>query len=530
MGRSRITRTFHNKPVSKPKKGPIFRKSKNTVVKPTNTTYTRGKRIDPRPINPEKSKPRGPEKVKNNPTQRGNLLPQAHAQEAPKQKTKSKKESLEGKNLRSLNISTQILSRHSQNQGSHNYHGFTPLHGDGPHNSNWSLGSDDVKHISGRTKSINKQRVGYFGKQQGNHLDQSRATTPDGKDAGIIETVIRTKTGFRAFGKGKSLSLSKSNIKKEKYASGELVNVQYGMNPYTPASDTEGRAIDKKYYPDETATGKKRTILGKFAQGVSNEAQDMVGIPHGFITGNNYKTKSILSRATEHVLAGDWGSAGSVISNNPYRFAGNIATTVGTGFIPFGAVTRGAGLAARVGSAVTKGKSKIAGKLKGKGAEKKSYAGGKYTNKEINDAERLVQQSEWMGWGKVKSRQTGLGFSEKVYKKKGAVSRHKNRKEQRVVDAEQATERRIDNFAGRSTGTPKWYQPREQFLAKTKGSRARLSRDRQQAEIRGSENRYNARIADNYENTKPTKNSFWQNQVTKDGDDVSGWVDPDFFR
>ena len=494
MGRSRITRTFHNKPVSKPKKGPVG-KPKNTVVKPTKTTYKRraGKIVYKK--RDENIRRPVPGEVKNDPTQRGNLLPQAHAQEE-------------------LPAGTRL---------------------------------------TGYTKD---------------HLDQSRATTPDGKDAGIIETVVRTKTGFRAFGPGssgkgqKSLSLSKSNIKKEKYASGELVNVQYGMNPYTPASDTEGRAIDKKYYPDETATGKKRTILGKFAQGVSNEAQDMVGIPHGFITGNNYKTKSILSRATEHVLAGDWGSAGSVISNNPYRFAGNIATTVGTGFIPFGAVTRGAGLAARVGSAVTKGKSKIAGKLKGKGAEKKSYAGGKYTNKEINDAERLVQQSEWMGWGKVKpqpkqnvhgkdwSQMTskerqfersldssyrnyirlpskGLGFSEKVYKKRGVVSRHKNRKEQRFVDDEQAMERRIDDFTqSPSTGTPKWYQPREQFLAKTKGSRARLSRDRQQAEIRGSD----ARFLNNMKSTKPTKNSFWQNQVTKDGDDVSGWVDPDFFR
>ena len=88
-------------------------------------------------------------------------------------------------------------------------------------------------------------------------------------------------------------------------------------------------------------------------------------------------------------------------------------------------------------------------------------------------------------------------------------------------------ERRIDDFTqSPSTGTPKWYQPREQFLAKTKGSRARLSRDRQQAEIRGSD----ARFLNNVKNTKPTKNSFWQNQVTKDGDDVSGWVDPDFFR
>ena len=33
-----------------------------------------------------------------------------------------------------------------------------------------------------------------------NHLDQSRLNTPDGKDAGIFETVVRTKTGLKAFG------------------------------------------------------------------------------------------------------------------------------------------------------------------------------------------------------------------------------------------------------------------------------------------------------------------------------------------
>ena len=33
-----------------------------------------------------------------------------------------------------------------------------------------------------------------------NHLDQSRLTTPDGKDAGVFETVVRTKTGRKAFG------------------------------------------------------------------------------------------------------------------------------------------------------------------------------------------------------------------------------------------------------------------------------------------------------------------------------------------
>jgi len=429
MGRSRITRTFHNKPVSKPKKGPVG-KPKNTVVKPTNTTYKRraGKIVYKK--RDENIRRPVPGEVKNDPTQRGNLLPQAHAQE-------------------SKPISVNPQGKYG------------------------TIDSTEDQIIGEKWGSF-QFTIDKTGKPRGRNVKIRTTTRTDG----VADTTVRSKY---------------TTLEAQKYS-------------------------------------RQPGIIGKFAQGVSNEAQDMVGIPHGFITGNNYKPKSILSRATEHVLAGDWGSAGKVISDNPYRFAGNIATTVGTGFIPFGAVTRGAGLAARVGSAVTKGKSKIVGKLKGKGAEKKSYAGGKYTNKEINDAERLVQQSEWMGWGKVKSRQTGLGFSEKVYKKKGAVSRHKNRKEQRAVDAEQATERRIDNFTGRSTGTPKWYQPREQFLAKTKGSRARLSRDRQQAEIRGSENRYNARIADNYENTKPTKNSFWQNQVTKDGDDVSGWVDPDFFR
>ena len=33
-----------------------------------------------------------------------------------------------------------------------------------------------------------------------NHLDQSRLTTPDGKDAGVFETVVRTKTGRKVFG------------------------------------------------------------------------------------------------------------------------------------------------------------------------------------------------------------------------------------------------------------------------------------------------------------------------------------------
>jgi len=365
MGRSRITRTYHNKPVSK---------SSNKTGSNTRITATKAAKMAQKFKKTKTTKPTTTRSVSKTTKQKASstqakskskgLIPQAHAQEASEQQTKSKKEPLEGQNLGHLNVNTQIISRHTQNQGSHNYHGFTPLHGDGPHNSNWSLGSDDLKGISGRTKRINEQRVGYHRKQQGSHLDQSRAITQDGKDVGIIETVVRTKTGFRAFGPGtshkgqKSISLSKSNIKKETYASGEPVNVQYGMNPYTPASDTEGRALDKKYYPDETATGKERTILGKFAQGVGNEAQDIGGVPYGLVTGQDYKTKSILSRATEHAFAGDWDSAGKVISDNPYRFAGNVATNIGLSIIPFGMVARGAGLAGKAGGVISKGLSK----------------------------------------------------------------------------------------------------------------------------------------------------------------------------
>jgi len=347
---------------------------------------TRATTIANSKVNTARRKPTSP---------RRSLLPKAHAQTVagvpvttehivtksttktrpPKPQIKSKKEPLEGKNLASFNVHTQIMSRHTQNQGSHNYHGFTPLHGDSPHNGNWSLGSDDLKGISGRTKRINEQRVGgdnyYNSKQQGSHLNQSQYITPEGK-TGIIETVIRSKTGFRSFGMSGSYkpdgspdkihgSLSPSKITKEKVSYADKpINIQHGMNYYVPASDTKRRAIDKKYYPDKTATGKKRTPLGKFALGVGNEAQDIGGGFGGLITGQDYKPKSILSRATDHAFAGDWDSAGKVISDNPYRFAGNVATNIGIGMIPFGMVARGAGLAGKAG--------KVIGKLKGKGA------------------------------------------------------------------------------------------------------------------------------------------------------------------
>jgi hypothetical protein len=103
--------------------------------------------------------------------------------------------------------------------------------------------------------------------------------------------------------------------------------------------------------------------LGLFAQGVGNQAHDIGGSVHGLATGKGYEVKSVLNRSLEHAFAGDWDSAGKVISDNPYRFAGNVATEVGLTVVPLGFMARGAGIAGRVGGAVTK-VSKGLGKAK----------------------------------------------------------------------------------------------------------------------------------------------------------------------
>ena len=107
---------------------------------------------------------------------------------------------------------------------------------------------------------------------------------------------------------------------------------------------------------------KEQTPLGLFAQGVGNQAHDIGGSVHGLVTGQDYQVKSVLNRSLEHAFAGDWDSAGKVISDNPYRFAGNVATEVGLTVVPLGFMARGAGIAGKVGSAVSKTKKLVGGK------------------------------------------------------------------------------------------------------------------------------------------------------------------------
>ena len=124
--------------------------------------------------------------------------------------------------------------------------------------------------------------------------------------------------------------------------------------------------------------------LTLFASGLGNQAHDIGGSVHGLVTGQDYQVKSVLNRAAEHAFAGDWDSAGRVISDNPYRFAGNVATEVGLAIIPFGMVARGAGIAGKVGSAVARsGKGKTIAMKAIRAEEKRT--GTKFTRSQIRN-------------------------------------------------------------------------------------------------------------------------------------------------
>jgi len=239
MVRSRITRTFHNKPVEK-----SYKPKQSTPIK---------KVVHKQKYSPNKS------------TQSKGLIPQAHAQESAPIPVNP-----QGKYGTIDSTENQI---HGEKWGSF---GFT----------------------------INKT-----GRPHGRNVKIRKSTRADG----VADTTVTSKY---------------TNLDTEKYT-------------------------------------KEPTPLGLFARGVGNQAHDIGGSVHELATGQDYQVKSILNRSLEHAFAGDWDSAGRVISDNPYRFAGNVATEAGLAIIPFGMVVRGAGIAGRVGSAASK-VSKGLGKTKGK--------------------------------------------------------------------------------------------------------------------------------------------------------------------
>ncbi len=69
--------------------------------------------------------------------------------------------------------------------------------------------------------------------------------------------------------------------------------------------------------------------------GMSNTVQDYAGIVQG-----GYEDKSILNQSITKAIKGDWASAGKLIQDNPYRFAGNLIVEAGSALIPVGAVLK----------------------------------------------------------------------------------------------------------------------------------------------------------------------------------------------
>ena len=222
--------------------------------------------------------------------------------------------------------------------------------------------------------------------QEATHMDQKRGFNPPfttgkdgrptgGTDAGVIETIKRSKTGYNVSGPGGSNDKTMyMNMDSDDLSTYGGISGQKSLPPKTVyKAKNKAKAIKQQR--------NWHTPFTSFGQGMGNQAHDIGGSVHGLVTGQGYQVKSVLNRAVDHAFAGDWDSAGSVISDNPYRFAGNVVTEVGLAVIPFGLVARGAGIAGRVGGAATKVLSKTKSTKSGKypGLEKKlkdkKYAG-----------------------------------------------------------------------------------------------------------------------------------------------------------
>ena len=78
-------------------------------------------------------------------------------------------------------------------------------------------------------------------------------------------------------------------------------------------------------------------------EGIVNQATDYQGI-----VNPSYGNRSILNKAIDRTIQGDFAGAGEIISQNPARFAGNVIFEAGTAIIPVGAVAKGVATGTRV--------------------------------------------------------------------------------------------------------------------------------------------------------------------------------------
>ena len=274
--------------------------------------------------------------------------------------------------------------------------------------------STSIKKVVHKQKFKSTQSKGLIPQA---HAQESAPipVNPQGKYGTIDSTedqIIGEKWGSFGFTINKTGKARGRNVKIRKSTRGDGVADTTVTSKYTDL-DTE------KFI-------KEPTPLGLFAQGVGNQAHDIGGSVHGLVTGQDYQVKSVLNRSLEHAFAGDWDSAGKVISDNPYRFAGNVATEAGLTVVPLGFMARGAGIAGRVGGAATKVLSKTKSTKSGKypGLEKKlkdkKYSGLK---KKLSDSKVQAARDQRHGQVHRQLDAPNSGFSGNAFNRSNTGSR-----------------------------------------------------------------------------------------------------------
>ena len=116
------------------------------------------------------------------------------------------------------------------------------------------------------------------------------------------------------------------------------------VSPSTQASSIPAQTRELTWWDQASLVG----------EGIVNQATDYQGI-----VNPSYENKSILNKAIDRTIQGDFAGAGEIISQNPARFAGNVIFEAGTAIIPVGAVAKGVATGTRVARAGVKVSNKV---------------------------------------------------------------------------------------------------------------------------------------------------------------------------
>lgn len=107
------------------------------------------------------------------------------------------------------------------------------------------------------------------------------------------------------------------------------------VSPSTQSSSVPAQTRELTWWDQASLVG----------EGIVNQATDYQGI-----VNPSYENRSILNKAIDRTIQGDFAGAGEIISQNPARFAGNVIFEAGTAIIPVGAVAKGVATGTRVAS------------------------------------------------------------------------------------------------------------------------------------------------------------------------------------